>query len=441
SAAAAVVRKSVAQAISGGSSTSTAISYGRDSMAYAPIPREGGGNFQAPRRNTALSALANRRNTMLLVDQSDEHHHNDIVPPTYGGTGGRNSAGLVSRLSQYIGGGGSVGRGSFSHMTGGAGPPVPKMPSLKQLQEHYLREGAAKKAAAGQPIEEYEMTATGASAAAASANGSGSTIAAGEEGDGEVEDGMQQLKAIVNGDKDDEWESLPVGDNLSGPHPGHFPVAGARLGPEPVAHMSANILPQVLVDGPFGSASEDVFNHEIAMLFCAGIGCTPFASVLKSIWYRLSYPEGSFRLRKVYFFWVQRDTKSFEWFQDLLKAIEEEDEARMDQQHDDATGAAGEQMIEIHTYLTGNLNMTQMEHVHMNEDELDPITGLRSPTNFGRPNMDLIFRAVAHEHPATDVGVFFCGPVPLGSTIETAAKKWSSEGQDGTKFYYNKENF
>ncbi|KAJ2740091.1 hypothetical protein GGI20_005989 [Coemansia sp. BCRC 34301] len=422
------VRKSVASAAAPQGGGSTAVAYGRDSMAYAPIARDGaGGEPSRQRRNTALSALANRRNTMLLVDQSDDHGMDAgpyAMPPgshTY--SGHRNSSGLVSRLSQYLGGGGSYGRGSFSHMAGASGgPPVPKMPSLKQLQEHYLREGAAK--ASQPPVEEYEMTATGASAA--SANGSGSTIA----GD-EVEDGMQQLKAIVNGDKDDEWESLPVG----GTHP-----LGVRLGPEPVAHMSANILPQVLVDGPFGSASEDVFNHEIAMLFCAGIGCTPFASVLKSIWYRLSYPEGSFRLRKVYFFWVQRDTKSFEWFQDLLKAIEEEDDARMEQAHGDGSSVA-EKMIEIHTYLTGKLNMTQMEHVHMNEDELDPITGLRSPTNFGRPNTDLIFRAVAHEHPATDVGVFFCGPVKLGSTIESAAKKWSSEGQDGTKFYYNKENF
>ncbi|KAJ2459902.1 hypothetical protein GGF42_001174 [Coemansia sp. RSA 2424] len=428
------VRKSVAAAAGQpGAAGSTAVSYGRDSMAYAPIPRDGLGGALSPqrnRRNTALSALANRRNTMLLVDQSDDHAPDAsagpyALPPggahTYG-AGRSSSAGLVSRLSQYLGSGGSQGRGSFSHIGGlpsSGGPPVPKMPSLKQLQDHYLREGAAK---AGQPVEEYEMTVTG---GAASANGSGSTIA-----EDEVEDGMQQLKAIVNGDKDNEWETLPVGGG----------GVGNRLGPEPVAHMSANILPQVLVDGPFGSASEDVFNHEIAMLFCAGIGCTPFASVLKSIWYRLSYPEGSFRLRKVYFFWVQRDTKSFEWFQDLLKAIEEEDDARMEQTHG-GDGSVGEKMIEIHTYLTGKLNMTQMEHVHMNEDELDPITGLRSPTNFGRPNTDLIFRAVAHEHPATDVGVFFCGPVKLGSTIESAAKKWSSEGQDGTKFYYNKENF
>ncbi|KAI7825420.1 ferric reductase NAD binding domain-containing protein [Kickxella alabastrina] len=211
---------------------------------------------------------------------------------------------------------------------------------------------------------------------------------------------------------------------------------------------TANILPQVLVDGPFGSASEDVFNHEIAMLFCAGIGCTPFASVLKSIWYRLSYPEGSFRLRKVYFFWTQRDTKSFEWFQDLLKAIEEEDEARLEMDHDIGSYSLGrpsvgqdDSMIEIHTYLTGKLNFTQMTHIHLNVGDVDPITGLRSPTKFGRPNLDLIFRAVAHEHPATDVGVFFCGPHKMGSTIGSAAKKWSSKGQDGTKFYYNKENF
>ncbi|ORX67285.1 hypothetical protein DL89DRAFT_275725 [Linderina pennispora] len=202
---------------------------------------------------------------------------------------------------------------------------------------------------------------------------------------------------------------------------------------------AANVLPQVLIDGPTCSI------HEIAMLFCAGIGCTPFASVLKSIWYRLSYPEGAFRLRKVYFFWVQRDTKSFEWFQDLLKAIEEEEDMRMETDADMHTYYLGrndgEQMIEIHTYLTGRLNEMQTQHLHLNNGELDPITGLRSPTNFGRPNMDAIFKAVAHKHPATDVGVFFCGPVKLGSSIESAAKKWSSEGQEGTKFYYNKENF
>jgi NADPH oxidase len=85
------------------------------------------------------------------------------------------------------------------------------------------------------------------------------------------------------------------------------------------------ILPRVYIDGPFGSASEDVFKFEIAVLVGAGIGVTPFASILKSIWYRMNYPQGKSRLRKVYFFWICRDFGSFEWFRSLLLAIEAQD--------------------------------------------------------------------------------------------------------------------
>ena len=86
------------------------------------------------------------------------------------------------------------------------------------------------------------------------------------------------------------------------------------------------ILPRVYVDGPFGSASEDVFRYEIAVLVGAGIGVTPFASILKSIWYRMNYPQKEkTRLKKVYFFWVIRDFGSFEWFRSLLMAIEAQD--------------------------------------------------------------------------------------------------------------------
>jgi NADPH oxidase 2 len=86
------------------------------------------------------------------------------------------------------------------------------------------------------------------------------------------------------------------------------------------------ILPRIYIDGPFGSASEDVFKYEVAMLVGAGIGVTPFASILKSIWYRMNYPgERKTRLRKVYFFWICRDFGSFEWFRSLLLAIEAQD--------------------------------------------------------------------------------------------------------------------
>lgn len=71
------------------------------------------------------------------------------------------------------------------------------------------------------------------------------------------------------------------------------------------------LLPRLLIDGPFGSASEDVFNYEVAVLVGAGIGVTPFASVLKSIWYRSNYPNKATKLRKAYFFWICRDYQVF----------------------------------------------------------------------------------------------------------------------------------
>ena len=37
-------------------------------------------------------------------------------------------------------------------------------------------------------------------------------------------------------------------------------------------------LPRVMVDGPFGSASEDFLDYEVVLLVGAGIGVTPFAS-------------------------------------------------------------------------------------------------------------------------------------------------------------------
>lgn len=43
---------------------------------------------------------------------------------------------------------------------------------------------------------------------------------------------------------------------------------------------------RLAIDGPFGTASEDVFRYEVVMLVGAGIGVTPFASILKSVWYK-----------------------------------------------------------------------------------------------------------------------------------------------------------
>ncbi|KAK3207596.1 hypothetical protein GRF29_103g1496016 [Pseudopithomyces chartarum] len=185
------------------------------------------------------------------------------------------------------------------------------------------------------------------------------------------------------------------------------------------------ILPRVYIDGPFGSASEDVFKFEVAVLVGAGIGVTPFASILKSIWYRMNYPQGRTRLRKVYFFWICRDFGSFEWFRSLLLAIEAQD-------LDDH--------IEIHTYLTARIKADDATNIMINDAnaEQDAITGLRAPTNFGRPNWDMIFKSIRKIHSPAEAGVFFCGPKGLGSTLHIKCNMYS---EPGFNFVWGKENF
>ncbi|NXM55743.1 NOX1 oxidase, partial [Illadopsis cleaveri] len=81
--------------------------------------------------------------------------------------------------------------------------------------------------------------------------------------------------------------------------------------------------PRVEVDGPFGTASEDVFQYEVAMLVGAGIGVTPFASILKSIWYKFQQGDQTLKTKKIYFYWLCRDTGAFAWFNDLLASLEQ----------------------------------------------------------------------------------------------------------------------
>ena len=83
---------------------------------------------------------------------------------------------------------------------------------------------------------------------------------------------------------------------------------GCRFGGADEAGLAMpTTLPVVLVDGPYGTASDGVFDYEVSVLVGAGIGVTPFASILKSIWYSIRNPRGLMQLRKVYFIWICRD--------------------------------------------------------------------------------------------------------------------------------------
>ncbi|XP_052808719.1 cytochrome b-245 heavy chain-like isoform X2 [Mya arenaria] len=188
-------------------------------------------------------------------------------------------------------------------------------------------------------------------------------------------------------------------------------------------------LPKVAVDGPFGTATEDIFTYEVDIFVAAGIGVTPFASVLKHTWYRKQVAGRDFKLKKVYFFWICPDMNAFEWLHDLLKYYDRQ-----------MADSGMNDFLTYYVYLTRGWDRNLAKTIVLHDEEIyDPITGLQQKTHYGRPNWDQIMPTIADKHPGTKIGVFFCGPKVLSSTLHKACNQHSSK--EGARFYYNKENF
>ncbi|KAL5288492.1 NOX5 family protein [Megaselia abdita] len=125
---------------------------------------------------------------------------------------------------------------------------------------------------------------------------------------------------------------------------------------------------KVYIDGPYGAPSSHIFSAQHAVLIGTGIGVTPFASILQSIMHR--YLKGRhtcpcckhefvaeipmMNLKKVDFFWINRDQRSFEWFVNLLSKFEIE-QAEL--------GGAMERFLDMHMYITSALQRTDMKAV------------------------------------------------------------------------------
>jgi NADPH oxidase len=200
---------------------------------------------------------------------------------------------------------------------------------------------------------------------------------------------------------------------------------------------NAGPLPAVRIDGPYGAPAEDVFDVEVAVLIGAGIGVTPFASILKHIWYRQR--RGNLgTLRRVEFFWVCRDAPSFGWFQSLLQEVE--------------SAQADPNFLRINIYLTQKIEEDMLWNIAVNDAgaEYDPLTLLRTRTMFGRPNWMTIYGQLrqaidsgqyipgSKSQLKTRVGTYFCGPGPLAKSIKEATEHHSSST---VSFSFAKEHF
>jgi predicted ferric reductase/Ca2+-binding EF-hand superfamily protein len=158
------------------------------------------------------------------------------------------------------------------------------------------------------------------------------------------------------------------------------------------------------LDGPFGTATQRIFESRHAVLIGAGIGVTPFASLLESIVLRGQAGEGA--LEKVHFYWLNRDPVSFEWFAKLLACLERD---------------APMGLVDIRIFMTGGRGNMTSTLLHMAREiahelgDPDVVTGLASMTRVGAPDWRAELSPIARDFP--DAEVFFCGPPGLGRTI------------------------
>ncbi|CAI5792603.1 NADPH oxidase 5 [Podarcis lilfordi] len=190
------------------------------------------------------------------------------------------------------------------------------------------------------------------------------------------------------------------------------------------------------IDGPYGTPTRRIFTSEHAVLIGAGIGITPFASILQSIMFRhrmrkqTSSSQENMKLLKVDFIWINRDQKSFEWFVSLLTELE------INQAEEDPSN----RFLEMHLYMTSALGKNDMKAIGLQmaldllakKEKKDSITGLKTRTQPGRPDWNKLFQKLAKENKGK-VHVFFCGSPALAKVIKAHCEQF--------KFQFFKEHF
>merc|ERR1711988_1582553 len=193
------------------------------------------------------------------------------------------------------------------------------------------------------------------------------------------------------------------------------------------------------VTGPFGAPAQKVWGFETLMVVGAGIGVTPFASIMRSVQLRakqrnnpnqnqqttsvenddswLKLEEMVTVPKRIYFYWIVRSQEEFDWFYDLLAAA--------------ADGPASD-IIDITLFLTGEVELSKVKKLPSASGQF-----------FGRPNWGRIFKQNREKHKGEHVGVFLCGSPVIGEELaRQSAKNSDLIGSPGaTRFSFFKEHF
>jgi dual oxidase len=179
--------------------------------------------------------------------------------------------------------------------------------------------------------------------------------------------------------------------------------AGCEMGP--CLQRGEEVLPKIRLQGPFGGGNQDWYKYEVAVMIGAGIGVTPYASILNDLVFGTSTNRYSgVACKKVYFLWICPTHRNFEWFIDVLREVERKDVT---------------DVLDMHIFITQffhkfDLRTTMLyicENHFQRLSKRSLFTGLKASNHFGRPDMSAFLRFVQKKHSyVSKVGVFSCGP-------------------------------
>jgi len=233
--------------------------------------------------------------------------------------------------------------------------------------------------------------------------------------------------------------TAPTNDNLTKQDRGM-----SKISLSDIVHSLPQHAVQLRLDGPHGAPSQSVWRHRCVVLVGAGIGVTPFASILRSTQLRptkatkqpqaaswrqklltgeapkaapsVAEEDGWQPCETIYFYWLCRGQEEFEWFYDMLS---------------EAIGSNANRQIEVNLFQTGEIELTKVKAL-----------GCGFQQFFGRPNWGRIFFKMAEQHPKEEIGVFLCGPSAIRRDLQQGVvKAKDSSAKHGSSFMIYAENF
>lgn len=197
-------------------------------------------------------------------------------------------------------------------------------------------------------------------------------------------------------------------------------------------NLNQHAYPRIFLDGPYGEGHQDWFRYDISVLVGGGIGITPFASILKDVVFKSSL-KAKITCKKLYFIWVTRTQKHFEWMTDIIREVEANDKSGL---------------VDVHIFITQfyqkfDLRTTMLyicERHFQRVCNQSLFTGLRSTTHFGRPDFKVFFNSLQQEHPCVNkIAVFSCGPPLMTRGVQLTCDELNKH--DGAIFVHHYENF